>query len=392
VYDSERSNSWVGETIDVANRPQRFLANAERNTVSGRFQDPDRNRWLVYSPPIPEFGQLRIFYVLQEPTLFSFFRDSLFSPLLGAGAVTLVLGVLLAITIASSVARPLGKLADAAEAISHGDYDQQIVAEGPKEVQSVAASFNSMAGQVKAAQQAQREFVANVSHDLKTPITSIQGWSQSLVDGTASNEAEIGRAARIIHNETNRMARMVSQLLDLARIESGQMELTLEPVDLRQILTDVHHNLGVQAEERGVHLTLDLAPVPPIMGDHDRLMQVFSNLVDNGLAHTPNGGRVHLSVRPHGDRALEASVQDTGEGIAPEELSRIFERFYQVDKSRSRTRARRGSGLGLSIVRELVEAHGGRISARSEAGSGSLFVVRLPVSQIPEGTTIIRNG
>jgi len=391
VYDSEADGIWVGETINIVNRPSRFLASAERNTISGRFQDPDKIRWLVYSPPIPEFGQFRVFYIIREPTLLVFFRDSLFSPLLGAGALTLLLGVILAIVIAGSVARPLGKLAVAAEAISQGDYDQQITPQGPAEVQRVATSFNSMVNQVKAAQQAQRDFVANVSHDLKTPITSIQGWSQALVDGTAVNEEEQARAARIIHNETNRMARLVSQLLDLARIESGQLVLTREVVDLCQILTAVHHNMAVRAQDQGVHMTIDLMAAAPIMGDHDRLMQVFTNLVDNALTHTANGGRVHLSVRPHGDKAVEALVQDTGSGIEPEALSRIFERFYQVDKSRSRTQSRRGSGLGLAIVRELVEAHGGRIQARSQVGKGSVFIVRLPVSQIREGSTITRN-
>jgi len=388
IYDTNQENSWVGETIEVANRPQRFLANAELNTISGRFQHSDGSRWLVYSPPVPEFGQIRIFYIQPEPTLLAFFRDFFFSPLLGAGVAAFLLSVLLAIWIASSVARPLRKMADAAEAITGGDYDQQLSLQGPEEVRRVASSFNSMASQMKMAQQAQRDFVANVSHDLKTPITSIQGWSQALLDGTATSEEERQRAAGIIHNETNRMARMVAQLLDLARIESGQIELSRELVDLCQIMTDVHRNLSVRAQEQGIHLTLEVMPAPPILGDHDRLMQVFTNLVDNALNHTPRDGRVHLTVRPHGEKAVEAAVQDTGRGMESEELSRVFERFYQVDKSRSRTQARRGFGLGLAIVKELVEAHGGRIQARSQKGKGSVFLVRLPVSDIPEGSTI----
>ena len=138
-----------------------------------------------------------------------------------------------------------------------------------------------------------------------------------------------------------------------------------------------------------VQFTLDLQPVPLILGDPDRLMQVFTNLADNALGHTPAAGRIHITLAPHGDRAINITVQDTGPGIPPDELSRIFERFYQVEKSRARTSERRGSGLGLAITRELVEAHGGRIEARSELGKGSAFLVRLPIGP-PEGSTITR--
>lgn len=390
IYDSEENESWVGETIDVANRPRQFLAEAELNTISGRFQHPDGSRWLVYSPPIPEIGQIRIFYIQQEPTLLAFFREFFFSPLVGAGLTALLLGTLLALWIASSVARPLHKMADAAEAIAMGDYDQQLRPQGPEEVQRVANSFNSMAAQVEVTRQAQRDFVANVSHDLKTPLTSIQGWSQALMDGTADSIEERQRAAKIIHDETARMTRLVTQLLDLARIESGQLKLNLDYVDLCQVLEDVKRNLSVKAEKAGIHLTLEMNQIPPVWGDHDRLMQVFSNLVDNALAHTPEGGRVHLSAYSHGDNAVEAIVQDTGRGIESRELSRIFERFYQADKSRSRQEGRRGSGLGLAIARELIEAQNGRIQVRSELGKGSAFIVRLPVSKVPEASTITR--
>ncbi|MBK8987995.1 MAG: HAMP domain-containing protein [Chloroflexi bacterium] len=277
--------------------------------------------------------------------------------------------------------RPLRTMATAAEGIARGDYDQQLSLQGPDEVQRLAASFNSMTSQVKMSQQAQRDFVSNVSHDLKTPLTAIRGWSQSLLDGTAVTDAERQQAAAIIHNETERMQRLVSQLLDLARIESGQLKLALEPVDLRQVLAEVQDNLAWRAQEQGIYLTDELQSTPPIGGDYDRLMQLFTNLVDNALAHTPAGGRVHVSLKPHGETAVDVLVQDTGSGIAAEDLPRIFERFYQVDKSRARGNGRRGSGLGLAIVRELVEAHQGTIRPYSQVGQGTAFLVRLPVYQ-----------
>lgn len=392
VYDSQEDGNWLGETIVVANRPRRFLADAELNTISGRFQHPDGSRWLVYSPPIPEIGQVRIFYIQEEPTLLGVFREFFFSPLIGAGLIALLLGTLLAVWIASSVAGPLQQMADAAGSIARGEYGEQLSLRGPEEVRRVANSFNSMAEQVQTSQQAQRDFVANVSHDLKTPLTSIQGWSQALLDGTADDDNARKRAAGIIHDESDRMTRMVSQLLDLARIESGQLELNYELVDLCQIIKDVAGSLAVRAQESDVFLTTELQPIPPIWGDHDRLMQIFTNLVDNALAHTPAGGRVHLSVGAHGERAVEATVQDTGRGLGQRDLSRIFERFYQVDKSRSRSEGRQGSGLGLAIVKELVEAHRGRIQVRSQPGKGSVFIVRLPVSDVPEASTITRRS
>jgi signal transduction histidine kinase len=247
-----------------------------------------------------------------------------------------------------------------------------------------------MTAQVKATQYAQRDFVANVSHDLKTPLTAISGWSQAMLDGTAVSPQEQQQAATIIYQEAERMQRMVNQLLDLARLESGQLELVRHPLHLGQVLNDVYQSLSPRAQEQQIHFTLDVQPTSLISGDYDRLMQVFTNLVDNALTHTPSGGRIHLAVKPHSDKAVEAVVQDTGRGIPAEDLPRIFERFYQVDKSRAQGNGRRGSGLGLAIVRELVEAHQGIIQAYSQVGKGSAFVVRLPISDQPERSTIVR--
>lgn len=392
IYDSSDSNSWVGVPITGVTLPARLLPTTDENAIAGLFRHPNGSTWLVYSRPFSSrgFGRLFVLYALPEPTRFALFRElGLFSLLSGAGCITFLLAVLLAFGIAAWVARPLSRMAGAAEAIAQGDYDQQLALEGPEEVQRVGSSFNSMAAQVAATRQAQRDFVANVSHDLKTPITSIRGWSQALLDGTAVSQDDRQQAAAVIHNEAERMERMVNQLLDLARIESGQIALHKTPVDLCQIAADVHRSLLLKAQDKGVQLTLETTPVPPISGDADRLMQVFTNLVDNGLTHTPPGGRVHLDVHPHGERAVEVTVQDTGKGIAPHDLPRIFERFYQVDKSRQSQR-RRGSGLGLAIVQELIHLHNGRIQARSQVGEGSVFTVRLPVSDEPAASTLVK--
>ncbi len=389
IFDS--GGSWQDSPLpEIQLVSQRLLPNIDPNASFGRFRSSDGRRWLAFTPASSANNNIRwqLFYVQPEPTAVSFFRQIFLRPLAGAGLLAFLVAILFAFLISRSVARPLQKMATASEAIARGDYDQTLSQQGPEEVQRVASSFNTMATQVKISRQAQQDFVANVSHDLKTPITSIRGWSQALLDGTAVSPNEQQQAASIINKEADRMSRMVSQLLDLARIESGQLEIARQPVDLDQILTDVQQNLLPQAQDNEIHLTLESVPVPPVLGDHDRLVQLFTNLVENALAHTPAGGRIHLQVQPHGDKAVEGIVQDTGAGIPPDELSRIFERFYQVDKARSSER--RGSGLGLAIVQELAAAHNGRVQVRSQVGEGTIFTVRLPITDEPEVSTVIR--
>lgn len=391
IYDTS-DNEWLGVTVTGVELPPRLLTTIEPNAIAGLFTHPGGSNWLVYSRPISSsgFGRLFILFATPEPTRLVLFRElGLFNIFLlsGAGCIAFLLAILLAFGIVSWISQPLRQMATAAEAIAQGEYEQQIPPQGPEEVQRVAHSFNSMAAQVAATRQAQRDFVANVSHDLKTPITSIQGWSQALLDGTAVSPAVQQQAAVVIHSEAERMSRMVRQLLDLARIESGQLALHKTAVDLVQLVSDVQRSFLLRAQEQQIQLTLATTPAPRINGDPDRLTQVFTNLVENAFTHTPAGGRVHLDVHPHGAQGVEVVVQDTGKGIPPADLSRIFERFYQVDKSRAKPHAqqrRAGSGLGLAIVNELVTLHNGRLHVHSEVGKGSAFVVHLPVGESAE--------
>lgn len=393
TFDSDPSQSWLGVEIEGVELPRDYLPTTDPNVVAARFIGPDGKRWLAYTRAISSsgFGQEAVVYAVPEPGPFALLRELGFgAAFVRAGLVGLLFSVLLAWLIARSVAKPLLALAGAAEAITQGEYEQQLSLKGPEELQRVAESFNSMSAQVAATRQAQRDFVANVSHDLKTPITSIQGWSQALLDETAVSPEDKTQAANIIYSEAERMGRMVAQLLDLARIESGQLTLNRTLLDLPEIAAVVRQNLLPRAQAHQIHLTLETESAPPVWGDYDRLMQVVSNLVDNALTYTPTGGRVHMTIRPYGEKAVELTVQDTGKGMPPDQLARIFERFYQVDKSRVRAEGQSGAGLGLSIVQELVLLHNGRIQARSEEGKGSIFIVRLPIGETVEPSTIIR--
>ncbi len=381
IFDSVEQNDWVGDPLTEVVRPQSLvMPNVGRGSIFGTFIHSNGERWLVFAEPNLAFGRALIFYAEPEPTPGKFFNDFFLRPLLYAGIMAFLLAILLAAWLTGSVSRPLQHLAAAAGAIARGDYKQRVTPEGPDEVRGVAESFNRMAAQVDATQTAQRDLVANVSHDLKTPLTAIAGWSQALLDGAADTPEGRQRAAATIYNEAGRMTRMVNELLDLARIESGQLQLTLRSVDLSAVIADVHRGQVPRARARQIDLTIDAPPVPPVMGDPDRLAQVFTNLADNALTYTPSGGHVHLAVRA-GDGFVDGIVTDDGPGIPAQELPRVFERFYQLDKSRVRAdEGRRGSGLGLAIVKELVAAQGGTVHVSSEPGHGSTFVVRLPLT------------
>jgi two-component system OmpR family sensor kinase len=388
-----RAGTHITETERSALLPSNRI---QVSLVKGRFVDPDGKEWLFVAQPARRLGPMRpesllvmVAAPVPRPSLrevFNNFGDTFFVPLLQAGLIGLVLAIGLAVLIAGSVARPLNRMGQAARRMAGGDYDQRVPVQGPREVRTLAASFNDMAGRVAVSQQAQRDFLANVSHDLRTPLTSIQGFSQAIVEGVTSDPESAQRAAQIIHDEAGRMNRMVESLLDLARIEAGQLDFKAHAVALSDLLQNVGDSLSVKARDKGLGLTLEIPPgLPRIAGDGDRLAQVFVNLLDNAVKHTPAGGQITLRAEtdPNG---VTIAVQDTGVGIPPDDLPRVFERFYQVDKSRKSDR-RSGMGLGLAITKQIVEAHGGVIQVASALGKGTTFTVWLPLPR-PDMTTV----
>jgi two-component system sensor histidine kinase ResE len=231
-----------------------------------------------------------------------------------------------------------------------------------------------------------KDFVANVSHELRTPLSMVQGYSEALLDDIASSPEERQQLVQVIHDESLRMGRLVKDLLDLARMEAGHIDLSLQQVDLHKLLERVHRKFAVLAKDRGVLLgPLQLSGDLTLhAADPDRLEQVLTNLLDNALRHTPAGSGVQLAAvyrpAPRSSGFVEVTVSDEGAGIPPDDLPYIFERFYKADKARKReSNGSGGTGLGLAIVRNLVEAHGGKIRATSELGKGTRFTITLPV-------------
>jgi signal transduction histidine kinase len=291
--------------------------------------------------------------------------------------VGLLASLAFGLVLARSITRPVAALAAATRQIAQGNYAHQAPVTGSAELRGLATDFNRMATQVERAGQAQRDFLANVSHDLKTPLTSIQGFSQAMIDGAIRDPRAFREAAEVINSEAQRMARLVADVVDLARLQSGSSLVDRRPVDLAALLQRTVAGLQPQADARQVALHLATGPLPLALVDADRLHRALVNLLDNALRYTPAGGHVTLRAETIGEM-IRIHVVDTGAGIPAEDLPRVFERFYQVDKSRA-TRGQ-GSGLGLAIVREVVAAHGGAVSVQSAPGQGADFTISLPLA------------
>ena len=263
-----------------------------------------------------------------------------------------------------------------------------VAARGPHEVRDLTQAFNAMVTRMQSSQNSQRDFVANVSHELKTPLTSIQGFAQAMLDGTADTSEARKQAAEVIYNESARMHRMVLDLLDLAQLDAGTADLKMSPLSMPALLNAITEKFSPMANKAGVTISVDApANLPVLLADGDRLAQVFTNLVDNAMKFTSAGGTIQLQAQMVGGE-MQVSISDTGRGIPASALPHVFDRFYQADISRSRSK-KHGAGLGLAIVLEIVQAHGGRISVRSQDGQGTTFVVNLPLKQ-SAATTVVR--
>ncbi|MEX1208801.1 MAG: HAMP domain-containing sensor histidine kinase [Acidimicrobiia bacterium] len=292
-------------------------------------------------------------------------------------AWAMVLAVLLAAVLAGSFARFAGRrleaLRDASGDIAGGDLGARVEVDGDDEVAQVAVAFNEMAKQLEASRRREREFLVSVGHDLRTPLTTITGYSEAIQEGRVTQE-EMARVASVLRIEASRLSRLVEDLMLLARIEAREFSLRPEPVDLAGHLKGVLEGFRERADSARVSLDFDLADVGAVEIDPDRIAQVVGNLLENALRYTPEAGSVTLRLerRPSG---LMIEVADSGPGVDQSDVPHIFERLYVA--TRYRPVRPEGSGLGLSIVRELVEAMGGTTEVESAPGEGTSIRVLL---------------
>lgn len=287
-------------------------------------------------------------------------------------------GVVAGLALTRTILRPLDRMVRTAEAIAGGDLDRRLnLPQGRNEIARLGSSFDHMVDRLGTTLQAQRRFVADASHELRTPLTSLEGLSEMLLMGADRGDTRVvQRTVRAMHGELGRLGRLVADLLTLSRLDSAA-PARFTPTDVGRLIADVAEQMAPAAETQGVRLVTMCAGPAGVNGEPDKLKQVLLNLVDNALRYTPTGGEVLVSTEYNRTRAeVQIVVQDTGTGIAPEDMPFIFDRFYRGDTSR--TRATGNSGLGLAIVHGIIEAHGGSIAVQSEPGKGTLFAIKLP--------------
>ncbi|MFC2008500.1 sensor histidine kinase [Chloroflexota bacterium] len=305
-----------------------------------------------------------------EQTYVDAIQSSIWRAALIAGLAALVL----AFFFSRLITGPINSLRDSAGRIRDGDLSQQVDVVTDDELGELAVAFNDMAHQLDAKEKGRRQLLADVVHELRTPLSIIQGNLEAWRDGVVKPTPD---AVGSVHDEAVALSRLITDLRDLSLAEAGQLNLALEETDVSQLVISV----VTAAQERARTLDITLAVYASeddttVMVDAGRVRQVIANLLDNALRHTPRGGRIDVTIGAAARGTVSITVADTGPGIAADDLPHIFEHFYKADRSRERSKS--GSGIGLAIVKQIVEAHGGRVGVESVEGHGSAFLVTLP--------------
>ena len=312
---------------------------------------------------------------MAETTAQAFRSAMLQALLLSAGAATLA-AVVVSLFVSTRIVTPIQQLLAASRRIASGHYAERVVATDTDELGALAAQFNTMAAELEAAERRRVALIGDVAHELRTPLATIEGYTEGLLDGVVAPGVETWA---LLHDEAARLRRLVQELQELSRAEARQLPLQLHPCVPAELVDQAVRRIVSQFTEKGVTLTTDVpADLPAVQVDADRIIQVLINLLGNALRYTPAGGAVQVRAEQQQD-SVTFQVADSGIGIVPEHLPHVFERFYRVDKARSR--ALGGSGIGLTISRAIAEAHDGQIWAASPGpGQGATFSLTLPIA------------
>ena len=310
-------------------------------------------------------------------TLEQAYLDALQSALWTAALVAGIIAVVLAVVFSRVITGPVNAIKVSAQRIRDGDLTQR-VPPGPKdEIGELASAFNSMAEQLEENETGRKQFLADVVHELRTPLSIIQGNLEAWQDGVV---VPTPQSIAPVHEEAVLLARLITDLRDLSLAEAGQLSLTRETTDVSALAASVVASYRERAGTHHIDVVMDMreASLSPVDIDPVRIRQVLRNLLDNAIRHTPPGGTIMLAASRVGEGFVRMDISDSGSGIAPHDLPHVFEHFYKVDPARERSRS--GSGIGLAIVKQLIEAHGGSVAVQSELGKGSVFSFTLPVS------------
>jgi two-component system sensor histidine kinase BaeS len=277
--------------------------------------------------------------------------------------------------LARRIVQPVSDLRAASERMARGDLEARVKVKGRDEVADLGRAFNRMADQISVDERQRRDLTNDVAHELRTPLTNLRCHLEALADGVTpfTTESADTLLADVIH-----LQHVVDDLADLARADAGQWALTMDAVALRPVLDGLAREIGSRLSGANISLVAEVpSSLPNLRADVARLTQVLRNVIDNAIAYTPPGGTIRIGAKA-GDRVMTIVVSDTGPGIPPDQLGRVFERFYRTDPSRARTTG--GAGLGLAIVRQIVELHGGDVHAANVPGAGAVFTIRWPTS------------
>ncbi|NCP87224.1 MAG: two-component sensor histidine kinase [Anaerolineae bacterium CG_4_9_14_3_um_filter_57_17] len=312
-----------------------------------------------------------------QQQLFANFRAGVTEAMLLAVAIASLAALLVSLLFSRGIVAPLQQMTRASQRIAAGHYAERVEISGQDEIAQLGGQFNQMAAELEQVEAMRRRLIGDVSHELRTPLTAIKGYMEGLMDGVLPASAETYQQ---IHTEAERLSRLVDDLQELSRVEAGAFSLNFAPISLSSLMETTAKRLLPHLQQKNITLNLVLLPeLPPLRVDGDRITQVLTNLVSNAIQYTPVGGVVTVSTALTGAEMC-VSIADTGVGIPAENLPHIFDRFYRVDKSRSRQEGG-GSGIGLTIAKALVEAHGGKIWAESAGvGQGSVFSFTLPLA------------
>lgn len=388
---TDTGKTLAGATISTVPAPQpQSVANAQSRASQPQYNvqnlSQGREEFLLFVAPavrnlrIPGGGSFQPSYqtvvAVKSGDLTTAWRE-LLPRLFLAGSISFFVSVFAAGLLARPITRPLQQMTSASEEMARGHYDQQLPDYGGEEIGRLSDAFNAMARQVSHSHRTLRDFLANVSHELKTPLTSIQGFSQAMVDGAVSTPQDYAEVGRIINDESVRMRGLVDDLLYLSQVEAGEIVMHPDAISPNDLLESTRERFTRRAEQTHVDLEMHLGALPVISADARRIEQALANIVDNAIRHTPSGGTVTLrSIAGNGN--ISFSVHNTGSYITDEQREHIFERFYQADPDRAR--ANGNTGLGLAITRDIVEAHGGYVGVVSTPDAGTTFTITLPVN------------
>jgi signal transduction histidine kinase len=327
--------------------------------------------------PIVKDGQLIGFFFIDKDTgEFEKAKQQLIILLLSMGLFTLVIAIFLTVYLTKVLSKPLIKIAEASREIAKGDFDIKLSISGDDEVGQLAKDINAMTKQLKEFRDSKRQFISHISHDLRTPITYIKGYSAIMRDLPVIEEHEWRRNLDVIYNEATRMEYLVSDLFQLTKLEEGRISLHKEQINIIPWLESIVASRQLMLDNQSISCKVSANKSDVMVAiDQHRLGQAVINIIENSIRYTPKNGYIHVYVSED-ETSVTFEIRDNGIGISKEDLPHIWERFYRADKSRSRESG--GSGLGLAIVKEIVEVHGGNVDVKSSEGEGTSFYVNIP--------------